>query len=210
MAGMHGMHGQGHAGNQQLLPGTVLVDPGADAARPASEAIAVLHPASGSNVTGTVRLVDRGGKALELVASVDGLPPGTHAFHVHVYGDCSAIDGKSAGPHFHWAGSSFDKTVKIITGNLGELTPNAYGHADQASVIAGAKLHGPFSIVGRAVVVHAKGNDPTVTPDGGAGDRIACGVIGLASPPGEAAPPTSGVSAQLLQLARRCHRDDVT
>jgi superoxide dismutase, Cu-Zn family len=168
-----------------------LVDPGVPSGAHVTEAIAVLHPLGGSEVTGTVRFVDRGAEGLGVVAHVDGLPGGTHAFHVHVFGDCSSEDGRSAGPHFHFAGSSFDKDVKIITGNLGELTPHAGGHGDATGVLSEAHLHGPYSILGRAVIVHAKANDPTATPDGAAGDRIACGVIGIAQMMEPKAPQTS-------------------
>lgn len=157
-----------------------FIDPGARRPERIRDAIAVLHPSPGSEVTGTVRFVDPGGGVgLEMIARVDGLAPGSHAFHVHVYGDCSSPDFMSAGPHFHFRGSSFDREVGIITGNLGDLTPRNGEQVEERAVIAGAKLTGPFSIIGRSVVVHAQPNDPRITPDGGAGDRIACGVIGV-------------------------------
>jgi superoxide dismutase, Cu-Zn family len=158
----------------------ILVDPGADDGRAVREAIAVLQPMRGSKVTGQIRFrqLDDG---LEVFATVDNLPGGVHAYHVHVFGDCSAPDGTSAGPHFHFTGSSFDKEVPMITGNLGELRDPGSHTATHRAMIPMASLHGGYSILGRSVVVHAKGNDPTVTPDGGAGDRIACGVIGVAN-----------------------------
>src|SRR6476661_1042824 len=33
--------------------------------------------------------------------SLDGVPPGDHAFHVHTVGKCEPPDFKSAGPHFN-------------------------------------------------------------------------------------------------------------
>ena len=42
-------------------------------------------------------------------------------------------------------------------------------------------LDGPHSIIGRALVVHAKADDLKSQPSGDAGDRVACGVIGLAN-----------------------------
>lgn len=182
---MHGMHG-----------GTALVDPGAPDSRNVRDAVAMLHPSSGSNVTGWVRFQQTDDKGLDVTANIDGLPGGRHAYHVHVYGDCSSPDAKSAGPHFHFTGSSFDKTVNIITGNLGELSPQSDGKAIHSTRIANARLHGPYSVIGRAVVVHAKPNDPKVTPDGGAGDRIACGVIGVGNPESsEAASKTAAAAA---------------
>lgn len=165
------------------LPITEIVDPGATNKRPVRQALAVLHPTQGNQASGVVRFTETPGRGIEVFAAVHGLEGGPHAFHVHVYGDCSAPDATSAGPHFHFTGSSLDKEVEVITGNLGELrqhrTDDVSSHQAR---IPNASLQGEFSIIGRAVVVHAQGNDPTVTPDGGAGARLACGVIGVAEP----------------------------
>jgi Cu-Zn family superoxide dismutase len=182
--GHMGQTGQtGMMGNQM----TAFVDPGAPNAKgPVQEATAVMHSTTGLRL-GTIRFVDTGERGLEVTTSIEGLPSGTHAYHVHVYGDCSSPDFKSAGPHFHFTGSAFDESVKMITGNLGELTPKGEGRITEHTRIPNARLQGPYSVVGRSVVIHAEGNDPSVTPDGGAGARIACGVIGVAnpSPPGQ-------------------------
>lgn len=159
------------------------VDPGAPSPVPVREAIAVLHPTRGHQAEGVVRFVETAGRGVEVFAVVDGLTASPHAFHVHVYGDCSAPDASSAGPHFHFTGSSFDEEAGIITGNLGELARQPTGPSStHQALIPEASLQGEFSILGRAVVVHERGNDPAVTPDGDAGARIACGVIGVANP----------------------------
>lgn len=165
------------------LPMTELVDPGAARKQPVREAIAILQPTSGNAVTGTVRFVDVDGPGVEVYGVAHGLGEGVHAYHVHVYGDCSAPDGTSAGPHFHFTGSSFDKEVDMITGNLGELRRHENdGTSTHRGRVPHASLQGEFSLIGRAVVVHEHGNDPQITPDGGAGKRLACGVIGVADP----------------------------
>jgi superoxide dismutase, Cu-Zn family len=161
--------------------GNVLLDPGAAEPKPIEDAIAILHPLGEHTAHGVVRFHVVEGE-LHVSATVDGLPAGAHAYHVHVFGDCSSPDGKSAGDHFHFSGSSFDKSVGMITGNLGEIRAGGSTTATYQQRVPGASLHGPFSIMGRSVVVHAQGNNPAVTPDGGAGARIACGVIGVANP----------------------------
>ncbi len=167
---------------------TVWIDPGAPSPVPVREATAVLVPTKGSHGSGVVRFRDDG-EALDVIASVDGLTGEEHAIHVHVYGDCSSADGESAGPHFHFTGSSFDERPRIITGDLGELRPD-----DRLTTVhqtrVRAMLQGRYSILGRAVVVHERGNDPESPPDGAAGKRLACGVIG-ASGPVPAAPATA-------------------
>lgn len=156
------------------------LDPGAASPVPVREAVAVLAPTPGSRVTGLVRFRDDGA-AVEVTASVAGLPGSVHAYHVHVYGDCSSPDAESAGPHFHFTGSSFDEDVAIVTGNLGELRPGDARLAEHRARVP-ATLVGRYSIIGRAVVVHERGNDPTAPPEGAAGKRLACGVIGLTGP----------------------------
>lgn len=48
-------------------------------------------------------------------------------------------------------------------------------------------LHGPFSIIGRSLVIHeraddlGKGNSEASRTTGDAGARIACGLIGIAN-----------------------------
>ncbi|MGE0402956.1 MAG: superoxide dismutase family protein [Kofleriaceae bacterium] len=168
---------------------TTFLDPGAADPQPVREAVAILAPTSGNRASGIVRF-RRSGAGLDVFATVDGLPAGEHAYHVHVFGDCSASDATSAGPHFHFTGSSFDPEVEIITGNLGELSSDGAGTATHHARHPAATLDGKFSIIGRSVVVHAKPNDPSAPPGGDAGARIACGVIGIGGnqPPRTASP----------------------
>lgn len=147
-------------------------------------AVAILHPTEGNEVGGTVHFTSPAGQGVQVNARVSGLPGGVHAYHVHVYGDCSAIDAASAGPHFNFQGGGKDPLQKPdrILGNLGELEAGPDGKASAVAPIQYARLNGARSIVGRSVVVHAKGNDPGQPPDGAAGARVACGVIGIAEP----------------------------
>ncbi len=164
-------------------PKPLQEDPGAQNGLAVSRAIAVLQPAKGSKVHGTVTFSARKGiETLQVQVELTGLPPGKHAYHVHQYGDCSSEDGKSAGTHFNFAGSSANPGEKIdrITGDLGELEAGKDGKASASTTVARATLQGPYSILGRSVIVHENGNDPKSPPMGAAGGRIACGVIGIA------------------------------
>ncbi len=148
--------------------------PRADATRETDAAVARIEPTQGSQAHGTVEFRPSG-DGVEIHADLSGLPEGRHGFHVHQNGDCSAPDASSAGPHF--AFEVEPGAPDRITGNLGELVADSSGHAVLDADVPRAELEGDRSIVGRAVVVHARGNDPTVTPSGDAGARIACGVI---------------------------------
>jgi superoxide dismutase, Cu-Zn family len=155
-------------------------DPGKADSPEISRAIAVLQPTQGQEVQGTIAFTQTP-EGVHVKAEVIHLPSGKHAYHVHLYGDCSGPQGKTAGTHFNFQGSSKEPSDKIdrITGDLGNLEANADGKAMAETVIEHATLHGPYAIIGRSVVVHAKPNDPSSPPMGAAGSRLACGVIGI-------------------------------
>ena len=67
-------------------------------------------------------------------------------------------------------------------GDLGNITADANGKVDLTIENASLLFHGPTSIIGRGVVVHAKADDLKSQPSGDAGGRLAVGVIGVAKP----------------------------
>lgn len=147
-----------------------------------TKAIAVLHSASGSQVTGTVTFT-KTGDTVQVVADITGLTPGKHAFHVHEFGDCSAPDAASAGTHFnptkkpHGAPDATEHHV----GDMGNLEADSSGKAHLELKSNMLKFSGETSILGRSVIVHEKVDDWS-QPVGNAGGRVACGVVGVAKP----------------------------
>jgi Cu-Zn family superoxide dismutase len=147
-----------------------------------TKAIAVLQPASGSKVTGTVTFT-KTGDTVQVVADITGLTPGKHAFHIHEFGDCSAPDAASAGSHFnptnkpHGAPDAAEHHV----GDFGNLEADSSGKAHLELKSKMLKFSGESSILGHAVIVHEKVDDYS-QPVGNAGGRVACGVIGIAKP----------------------------
>jgi len=145
----------------------------AAAAWAAPSAHADLAAASGSEVSGMVKLVAVPGGA-SLYVMVVGLKPGIHGFHVHEVGDCSAPDASSAKGHFNPAA----KPHGSHAGDLPDLTADANGVAILKVDIAAMSLEsGPAGVLNRAFVVHADPDDHVSQPAGNAGKRIACGVI---------------------------------
>ncbi len=148
-----------------------------------TKAVAVLHSAAGSSVTGTVTFT-ASGDSVKVVADISGLSPGKHGFHIHEFGDCSSPDGKSAGGHFnptnhqHGAPDSANRHE----GDLGNIEADSSGkvHLDMTDKVL--KMTGAESIIGHAVIVHEKADDMKTQPTGDAGGRLACGVIGVAKP----------------------------
>jgi Cu-Zn family superoxide dismutase len=118
-------------------------------------ATAVLAPTKGNSVSGTVNFTQKG-EAVLVEAKITGLAAnGTHGFHIHEKGNCSAADASSAGAHFN---------------------PSGAKHGGQV----GAVRHGgdlANSIIGRAVIVHGGPDDLKSQPAGNSGPRVACGLI---------------------------------
>lgn len=145
-------------------------------------AVAVLHGTQGNDdVSATIRFTPKDG-GLAYTTEAKGLKPGKHGYHIHLYGDCSSDDGKSAGTHFNLKGSSENPPEDIdhITGDLGELDAGDDGSASDDGMLDGASLTGAKAIIGRGVIIHEKANDPKQPPIGAAGSRQACGVVGIA------------------------------
>ena len=146
-------------------------------------AVAVLHTAPAGKVEGTVWFEPAPG-GVKVKARVSGLAPGTHGFHVHEFGDCSAADFTSAGGHFNpmTQPHGAPKDAARHVGDLGNIEAGADGVATLDWTDTQLAFEGHHGIVGRAVIVHAKADDLKTQPTGDAGGRLACGVIGVAKP----------------------------
>ena len=122
------------------------------------------------------------GPGVRLHGTLAGLQPnGTHGFHIHENGDCSAPDGSSAGGHFNPDGKPHGKPDQSEhhVGDIFSVTADANGVGQVDAVADRATLGdgGVTDVLGKAVIVHAKPDDYTTQPTGDAGGRIACGVI---------------------------------
>lgn len=141
-------------------------------------ASAVLSPASGSQVKGTVTFIREGTKT-RVEAKITGLTPGSHGFHIHEKGDCSAADATSAGGHFNPTGASHGgpDDANRHAGDFGNLEADNTGSADYTKTFDNLSFTGDGSIIGKAVIIHGGADDLKTQPSGNAGSRVACGVI---------------------------------
>lgn len=146
---------------------------------PPRRAQAELAPASKSKVKGTATFIEAKG-GVEITVNLEGLAPGEHGWHVHAKGDCSAPDASSAGDHFNPENRKHGApdAAEHHAGDFGNLTAGKDGKATATIRIEEVTLgDGPSSLVGKALIVHAKRDDLETQPSGDAGARVACGVI---------------------------------
>lgn len=131
---------------------------------------------------GTVNLVQTPNGVL-LTATLEGLPPGEHAFHIHETGACEPDFGAAGG---HFAPLNKDHGILIEGGPHAGDMPNIHVGADGALKIEilnrqiSLKTDSQENILdedGSAIVIHRGADDYRTQPSGEAGDRIACGVI---------------------------------
>lgn len=148
--------------------------------------IAVLTPAKGSKVSGTVKFSEAFGK-VKVVGDFKGLnPKDQHGFHIHEFGDCTAADFASAGGHFNPAVHEHGApdAASHHAGDMGNVETNEKGEAHIELELEKVSIAGKLNpLVGRAVILHENPDDLISQPTGGAGGRIACGVIGASANP---------------------------
>ncbi len=143
---------------------------------------ATLHDRGGA-VVGEVDFAETP-TGLLVEAHLVGLPPGTHAFHLHARGRCEG-DFKSAGGHFNP-----DKTQHGFlspegphAGDMPNIHVPASGSLTVEVFLPERLLVGQGGLMdedGAALVIHEGADDYRSQPAGAAGKRIACGVIELA------------------------------
>lgn len=133
---------------------------------------------------GTVTIAEDSG-GVRFSPDLKGLPPGSHGFHVHDFPNCGARekDGKMVAGDLaggHWDPDHHGKHgTPGGDGHRGDLPPITVasdGTAREAVAAKGLKLS---DLRGKSLMVHAGGDNGSdqPKPNGGGGDRIACGVI---------------------------------
>ena len=152
-------------------------------------AIAVFN----DNIKGTVKFTeDLNNNVIVIDLNLSGLKPNSlHGFHVHEAGDltdkCTSMCA-----HFNPYGKTHGcpGMSERHVGDLGNIKTNSKGEAKYSFYDNIIKLRGSkCNIIGRGLIIHededdcGKGGDAESLKTGNAGKRIACSVIGYASPP---------------------------
>src|SRR3569833_578667 len=96
---------------------------------------------SGSQVNGTLHLVQHDNSNVLIKGSVVGLTPGKHGFHIHVNGKCDSPDGMSAGGHFAPSGGAHGAPSGEAhhLGDLGNIEAGRNGVANVSVDVPGVR-----------------------------------------------------------------------
>ena len=145
---------------------------------------ATLVNAQGARVGRAV--LTQGPTGLLIRIEATGMTPGWHGIHLHETGTCEGAF-TSAGGHIH--GGESGKPHGLLNadgpddGDLPNVHADAQGRvmAEVFTPRARIAASGPGAWLmdddGAAIVIHANADDHTSQPIGGAGDRVACGVM---------------------------------
>lgn len=181
MAGVVALFGIACTGTEDgTLNDTVSLGVGDSAAMPGSEAVSAALRDSAGRELGTLTLRDDTGGVV-LSGELRDLPPGNHAIHIHETGRCEP-PFESAGDHWNPTNRQHgtENPQGPHAGDLPNLTVDADGSVSIQATTPGGTLRGANALLdadSAAVVIHAQPDDNRTDPAGGAGDRIACGVV---------------------------------
>lgn len=177
--GHHGqhMHGSGHGDHMMHVPE-------AGASRMASElatASATMLGADGLEI-GYARL-EQGpaGLLIRMEIAPGGLTPGWHGLHLHETGDCSDVGAYqlSGGHHGKQPGAHglMNPDLGPEAGDLANAWAASDGSVGYEAFTSLTELVPALGGDGLSIIVHAGEDDHRSQPIGGAGARVACGVV---------------------------------
>lgn len=158
------------------------------AATLAAGAAHAAHHAAGAEIIDTSgktigkAMVQQGSTGVLIYVEVEGLTPGPHAIHIHSVGTCEP-DFKASKGHVNVAGKMHG-LLNPKGPDEGDL-PNVFVAADgtvKAEMFSTrVSIEGGDAALldadGSAFVIHENRDDHSAQPIGGAGGRVACGVI---------------------------------
>ncbi|MCM1307611.1 MAG: superoxide dismutase family protein [Butyrivibrio sp.] len=130
------------------------------------------------SLSGTVMFYQLCGKTA-VCAEITGLPTDTSdcagpifAFHIHDGGECTG----NASDYFADSGMHYNPHNCPHPYHAGDLPP-LFAVGDTAFSLFTTDRFTVSEILGKAVIIHDSPDDFTSQPSGGAGEKIACGII---------------------------------
>ena len=164
---------------------TLAVVPGiALAAAHMGEPVSVDMIGTDGTSIGTATLAETAAGIVVIEATVEGLEPGAHGFHIHETGLCEPDTGfETAGGHYAGEGDPAHGLVEggPHAGDMPNQTANADGTLTASVFNPRVTLAGETNPLddadGSALMIHSGADDYESQPGGDAGDPVACGVI---------------------------------
>lgn len=148
------------------------------------EAVCVLQNSQGRKM-GIVHFKELSSSKTQISVSIEGLSPGLHGFHIHKTGNL-VLGCKSLCEHYNPFNEVHGdiKSNKRHVGDMGNIKASSTGKVNTKFTDHLIRVTGPYSILGRSVIVHAdpddlgKGGNEESLKTGNSGKRVLCGVIG--------------------------------
>jgi Cu-Zn family superoxide dismutase len=134
---------------------------------------ATLRTPAGREARGTVDFY-RTERAMAIHVHVTGAKPGMHALHIHT---AACGDPASGADQALDAANRGSRLAPRSPVDLGMVLADRDGTADQWLRTDQLDVEGMRGIVGKHVVLHARGGDSNSQQAGGIGDVVACGTI---------------------------------
>ena len=172
-----------------VLGGCVSVTGVEHSYHPSRAAIGDFGEATLTNATGARvgrAVLTQGSTGLLIRIEAEGMTPGWHGVHIHGTGECAA-PFTSAGAHINHgdpkAPHGLLNAAGPDDGDLPNIFADARGRVNAEVFTTRARIarDGPgqwlWDADGSALVIHANADDHKTQPIGGAGDRVACGVM---------------------------------
>ena len=163
--------------------------PAAPTAPSSAVAKAEIKMVSGDKSLGTITF-EKADKTININGEFEGLKKGQYAIYIHSKGDCSD-KGKKVGDHLNPTKAKHGPPASAMrhAGDFGNLTFDKESKATFSMATDSITLEPDRadSVVGRAVVVHARKDNSK----GSAGAPVACGVVMLDGAADQATPERS-------------------
>ena len=145
-------------------------------------AIAHIKGLNSNPINGVAKFVEENG-LVTLVVKLRDADSESLAIHIHEYGNCDSVDGKSAGGHWNPTNEDHGKwgVPPFHSGDIGNINidENNTANFKLKDLFKRWSISNPgkSNIIGRAIIVHSGVADYISQPSGAAGSRIGCGVI---------------------------------
>lgn len=175
-----------------ILPLAACVSMTENPYEPTVEARAVIGDFGAATLTDTAGTIigkatlTQGATGLLIQVEASGLRPGAHGLHIHGVGRCDAPFTSAGGHINHTTPATPHGLLNALGPDDGDL-PNVFAdasgkvRADVFTTRARIAAKGPGQYLwdadGAALVIHESADDYLTPPIGGAGARVACGVL---------------------------------